>query len=180
MENGQSNLCFIAPARTVQELESNVENLLLERVMSNPRAAHTLANAKPVSPWLAMALPDFGGHDPAPAPGLIAVGDASSFIDPFTGSGILMALQSGELAARVISQNWRLSPAAISHAYRSAYGAAFRSRLRYCAWLRRAAFASPFCTQVLFPLFAAGANLRRVVAHATRSSPAGYIEMNER
>jgi flavin-dependent dehydrogenase len=60
-------------------------------------------HAEPASDWLAVSLESFGRHSPAPAVGLLAIGDAASFIDPFTGSGMLMALESGELVAGAIA-----------------------------------------------------------------------------
>ena len=59
------------------------------------------------APWLAVTLESFGRHQIAPAKGLLTIGDAASFIDPFTGSGMLMALQSGELVAGIIADHFR-------------------------------------------------------------------------
>ncbi len=105
IEDGRSNLCFIASARDVRAYGANAERVMREIVCQNARAAHTLANARARSPWLAVTLESFGRHQIAPAKGLLTIGDAASFIDPFTGSGMLMALESGELAAQVIADH---------------------------------------------------------------------------
>ena len=57
------------------------------------------------------------------APGAILVGDASGFLDPFTGQGIFLALVGAEHAARAICDG--------------AYGAYARWRVDDLAWRRR-------------------------------------------
>lgn len=105
VEGGRSNLCFIARARDVRACASDPARVMREVVQTNLRAARTLAGARLASEWLSVAIESFGRRELAPAAGLLAVGDAASFIDPFTGSGMLMALESGELAADVIARH---------------------------------------------------------------------------
>jgi flavin-dependent dehydrogenase len=104
VERGLSNLCFIVAARDVRARGSDAARVMREVVASNRRAAETLKDARVESAWLAVALEGFGRFGVAPASGLLAVGDAASFIDPFTGSGMLMALESGELAATTVAR----------------------------------------------------------------------------
>jgi flavin-dependent dehydrogenase len=104
VERGRSNLCFIVAAVDVRARGSDAERVMREVVMSNRRAAESLKDARVASQWLAVALEGFGKFAVAPTPGLLTVGDAASFIDPFTGSGMLMALEGGELAADVIAR----------------------------------------------------------------------------
>ncbi len=73
-----------------------------ESVMKNRRAAYTLEHAEPESEWLSASWERFGRQRPSPAKGLLAIGDSAAFIDPFTGSGMLMAFESGELVAEMI------------------------------------------------------------------------------
>ncbi|HEX6622826.1 MAG TPA: FAD-dependent monooxygenase, partial [Pyrinomonadaceae bacterium] len=105
VEGGAHNLCFIARAADVRARGSDAARLMREVVMRNRRAAVTLDGARASDRWLGVALQSFGRYKPVPAEGLITVGDAASFIDPFTGSGMLMALESGELAAQVIARH---------------------------------------------------------------------------
>jgi flavin-dependent dehydrogenase len=174
VEGGLSNLCFIARARDVRARGSDAERLMREVLMENKRAAETLAVARPVNEWLGVALESFGRHEPVPAEGLLAVGDAAAFIDPFTGSGMLMALESGELAASALA-DWlpraRLGVegfAALARVYSASYGARFDARLRLCGLLRRAAFAPQSLTEIATLALGASARLRRGVARATR------------
>src|SRR5215831_180983 len=81
IEDGLSNLCFIASARDVRACGADPERVMREIVCHNRRAAQTLGSASARSPWLAVTLESFGRHEIAPADGLLAIGDAASFID---------------------------------------------------------------------------------------------------
>jgi geranylgeranyl reductase family protein len=172
IENGLSNLCFIASARDVRAKDADADRVMREVVCQNQRAAVTLQHARLNSPWLAVSLEGFGRSSVAPAKGLLSIGDAASFIDPFTGSGMLMALESGELAAGTISDY--LNQAAtirnldtLQLAYARRYRETFDSRLRLCAWLRRAAFV-PGVAAAAINLAGANEVVRRKLAQATR------------
>jgi flavin-dependent dehydrogenase len=182
VEGGLSNLCFIARAADVRERGSDAGRVMREVLMRNARAAETLAGARAVTEWLGVALESFGRHEPVPAEGLLAVGDAAAFIDPFTGSGMLMALESGELAASALAGWLPLSRRgggedfeALARLYRARYGERFDARLRLCGLLRRAAFAPRPLTEIATLILRSSARLRRGVARATRGSafPAG-------
>jgi len=114
---------------------------------------------------------------------LLAIGDAASFIDPFTGSGMLMALESGELAAKVIADRLDLirkgALGEIGMTYRTEYQARFRSRLRLCSIMRRAAFV-PGLAQLAIRIFGASDSLRRRVSQATRGGPGETYRLPER
>ena len=172
IEAGLSNLCFIVNARDVRACQSDADRVMREVVCQNQRAAQTLKHAQVQSEWLAVSLEGFGRRSASPAKGLLAIGDAASFIDPFTGSGMLMALESGDLAARVIAD--RLHPSRdavreIGKAYERLYNQHFSSRLRLSSMMRRAAFV-PGLADVAIRLFGASETLRRRVTRGTRSS----------
>jgi flavin-dependent dehydrogenase len=183
VEGGASNLCFFARARDVRERGGDAARVMREVLMRNRRAAETLANASAKTRWLAVAVESFGRRDPAPAPGLIAAGDAAAFIDPFTGSGMLMALEGGELAANAVARaldatrsreaaptpSHDLNFDALAREYRAAYDERFGARLRLCGMLRRAAFAPPAFAEFAVLALGASARLRRGLARATRS-----------
>jgi flavin-dependent dehydrogenase len=178
VENGLSNLCFIARARDVRACGSDAERVMREVLMKNRRAAHTLADARATTQWLGVALESFGRRELIPAEGLMTIGDAASFIDPFTGSGMLMALEGGELAAETIA-SWlprargdevEAAPdfAALAGAYEARYAERFDARLRLCNWLRRAAFAPQALAEAAVLALGASESLRRRIARATR------------
>jgi flavin-dependent dehydrogenase len=179
IEGGFSNLCFIVNARDVRACQSNADRVMREIVCRNRRAAKTLASANVESEWLAVSLEGFGRHSVAPAAGLLAIGDAASFIDPFTGSGMLMALESGELAAKIVIP--RLDqirngtcPVDLGSNYEQHYARQFGSRLRFCSWMRRAAFV-PGLAEVAVRLCGGSDALRRRITRATRSNSQGNL-----
>ncbi|HKN83141.1 MAG TPA: NAD(P)/FAD-dependent oxidoreductase, partial [Pyrinomonadaceae bacterium] len=88
IEDEISNLCFIISAEQVKRHHSDPETVMRELVMRNRRAAYTLAHAEAESEWLSASWERFGPQLPNPAHGLLAIGDAAAFIDPFTGSGM--------------------------------------------------------------------------------------------
>ena len=181
IENGLSNVCFIVAAKDVRQLHSDPDSVLQNTLMTNRRAAQVLASATRSSEWLSVSLDSFGLQDPAPRPGLIAIGDSASFIDPFTGSGMLMALESGELAAKLILKRRDLfsmvsnsGSAArkqlidLAEDYALEYRRAFGPRLRTCRWLRRTAY-NPRLADLIILLCGVSERFRNRVARATRS-----------
>ena len=164
-----SNLCFIISAEHVKRCHSDPERVMREMVLQNPRARHTLEAAQTTSEWLSASWEQFGRQSPAPAKGLLAIGDAAAFIDPFTGSGMLMAFESGELAAEVIVRHrHELESTSLAADYTASYRKKFDSRLKICSLLRRAAF-SPRLTELGVAIFGASERFRNRVARATRS-----------
>jgi flavin-dependent dehydrogenase len=141
--------------------------------MKNARANHTLAEARARTQWLSVSLDSFGRRNPCPARGLLTVGDAAAFIDPFTGSGMLMALESGLVAADIIARHLvmlrkNLGFESLAGEYLEEYFKRFNQRLRISGLLRRAAFVPHLAEAVIF-IFGMSAGLRRKLARATRN-----------
>jgi flavin-dependent dehydrogenase len=155
----------------VKRHHSDPDVIVRELVMKNRRAAHTLAGAQLESEWLSASWERFGRRQPNPANGLLAIGDAAAFIDPFTGSGMLMAFESGELAADVIVRHRdKLTKIeSIGAAYGTEYVQKFDSRLRISGWLRRAAF-KPRLAGLGIALCGASKHFRSRIARATRAA----------
>jgi flavin-dependent dehydrogenase len=174
VEGGVSNLCFIVAANDVRRYGSDPQVILREVVMKNPRAAYTLSQARARTPWLSVSLETFGRRTLVPANGMLTVGDAAAFIDPFTGSGMLMALESGQAAAGIITRHLALLRQqtgfeSMAKDYRAEYQRRFQSRLRVSGLLRRAAFV-PHLDEAAILLFGRSSHLRRKLARATRHS----------
>jgi menaquinone-9 beta-reductase len=171
VEAGTSNLCFIIAAESVKRCNSDPNVVLRECVMKNRRAAHTLETAEVCSEWLSASWERFGRQRPSPAPGLLAIGDSAAFIDPFTGSGMLMAFESGELVAQTILR--QQNKQSLEADYTVAYRQAFDSRLRICGLLRRAAF-SPRLAELGIAICGASERFRNRLVRATRAHPKSH------
>lgn len=172
VEDGLCNLCFIVGAGDVRARAGSAERLVRELVCANQRAARTLSSAEPVTPWASASIERFGPAALAPSENLLVIGDAASFIDPFTGSGILLALENSALLARVISDRWRNGARnweELASAYERAYRARFSRRWRMTAILRHVIFASPSLLEVGIASLNASAWLTKTIACATRS-----------
>jgi menaquinone-9 beta-reductase len=143
VENDRTNLCFITTEATLREARGDREKLLDLTMRSNPAARRRLLNAVIDGEWVGTGPLTYGRR--RSIPGLISIGDAGAFIDPFTGSGILLALRAAELAAEVIRQAFFAGvrdAGAIAKRYDQLYRARFTWRFRACAFLRAVAFNS--------------------------------------
>jgi len=174
IENGLSNFCFIASADDVRRCNSNPMTVINRTVLKNSRALRTLRTARPITDWLSVSLGAFGRQDLVPAEGLLTIGDAAAFIDPFTGSGMLMALQSGEVAAKTILEHLDglgnpASLKSLTDQYRLRYAQTFDSRLRISRFLRHAAYV-PRLAEAVIRCVGASTVLRRKLALLTRGA----------
>jgi flavin-dependent dehydrogenase len=165
VEKGMGNHCFLIKAEIVKEFGGDAEKILQNVIFQNRRARETMQHSRPTYEWLAVAVDGFGLKSLNPAPNLIAVGDAGAFIDPFTGSGMLMALESGEILAGAVEKN--LTTAQIAENYRILHTAKFRQRLRVCRLMRQAAFA-PNMAKWIISILSLTEKPRRILARATR------------
>jgi len=157
VENGLYNLCFIVREEQARAFGKDFWKLVREVVCSNQRAAITLNRAEAASSWHSTTLQDFGYASLSTADNLFAVGDAAAFIDPFTGSGMLLALESSSLLAKAIDEHFTLGPFVelkqLQRNYLQNYKAKFKKRFAYCLILRNLAFASPLFIELAAFLF---------------------------
>lgn len=138
IEDGAANLCFLVRADEVKRLGSSTNRMLSELLFQNARAKRCLAHAEPVGDWLAVSIDRFGKKELRPAANLFTVGDSAAFIDPFTGSGMLMALEGSDILAQSICRGKTLDE--IYDVYARNYTQIFKKRLRISAYLRKGAF----------------------------------------
>ncbi|HEY7545454.1 MAG TPA: tryptophan 7-halogenase [Blastocatellia bacterium] len=170
IEDGLVNLCFIASERAIKESGGDAAKVVERTVKNNSLARQRLLHAEAEGRWLVVGPLQFGARRLAQS-GVLAVGDASGMIDPFTGTGIQIALRAGELAAEAIikafDSNGELLPLALDH-YQSSYEREFGKRMKVAALLRRAAF-SPQTANLLAALLARAPRLARRLLLATRA-----------
>ncbi len=165
VEDDLANFCFLVRAEVVREFSSNARQIIKNLIFQNRRAAETLARARPVRDWLAVSIDGFGEKNLHAAKNLFAVGDAGAFIDPFTGSGMLMAFESAEILANAITENSAVET--IAARYKIEHARRFGRRLFVCSLLRRAAFA-PALAGVFISALSVGNTPRKFLARATR------------
>lgn len=166
VENDRANHCFLMRADVVKEFGGDASKIVENVVFENKRARATMQNAAPVLDWLAVSVEGFGRRDLNPARNLLTVGDAAAFIDPFTGSGMLMAFESAEILARTIAEN---APAEIAANYQILHRQKFQNRLRVCSILRRAVFV-PNLAKFAVSALSLSAGARQILARSTRQS----------
>ena len=166
VENGLANHCFLIKAEIVKEFAGDANEIVENVIFQNTRARKTLQNAAPVDDWLAVTIDSFGAKNLNPAPNLFAVGDAAAFIDPFTGSGMLMALESAKILGETITEN-QFALEKIAAIYPARHAEKFRRRLLICSLMRRAAFA-PALAKTLISALSYGEMPRRLLARSTR------------
>lgn len=166
VEDGVTNCCFIIRADTVRAHGNDPGRVWREVFLKNPRAFEAMNAAEPEFDWIAVSIDVFGEKDLTPAPGLISVGDAAAFIDPFTGSGMLMALESSELLAECVTAD-PFSFSQISKNYHAAYHRKFGRRLALCKLMRPASF-SPALAESLIFILGLNKTLRHFLTKNTR------------
>ena len=166
IEGGLANLCFLVRSSVVRHLRSDAGEVVRRVVMSNKRASETLDGAEPAHDWTAVPLGNYGRKELNPALGVFCVGDAAAFIDPFTGSGMLLALESAQILSAAITAETE-NPARIAAAYSDAHKRMFSSRLLTASMLRRAAFIPLLADSVIRAASASNA-LTEMLARFTR------------
>jgi len=96
IEAGRTNVCGLAPESFLSRLSFEYDDI----VMHCPALADRIKPLRRVSHWFSTGPLQYGqGFDERGAQAYPA-GDALSFVDPFTGSGLLAAVRSGAMAGR--------------------------------------------------------------------------------
>jgi flavin-dependent dehydrogenase len=171
VEQSAANFCFLIKAGEVKRFNGKPNKIMEELVFKNKRAYTCLKDAEPIGDWLAVSIDSFGKKELRPAANLFTVGDSAAFIDPFTGSGMLMALEGARLLAGCIAA--AASTDEIASNYARAYRQNFSKRLWVCAPLRKGAFMPNLAGAVITALSLSKKPIE-FLARATRPAlPAG-------
>jgi len=93
----RANLSIVVPLAHAAPWSGRLETFFTARVRQLPHLARRLAGARIVAPVSAMGPLAYGVGVPRVG-GVLLVGDAAGFFDPFTGEGIYAALRGAELA----------------------------------------------------------------------------------
>lgn len=103
VEDDLVNLCFIVDERTLKTAGGDPARVIETSLMNNRLARDRLRDARVAGKWYSAGPLTFGRRRLA-RNGIIAIGDASGMIDPFTGTGIQIALRTGEMASEAICE----------------------------------------------------------------------------
>ncbi len=125
------NLGLVVPLSHAAPWSGRLHDFLAARVRQLPHLARRLAGASRVAPIRALG-PLAHRVAPPRVGGVVLVGDAAGFYDPFTGEGIFTALRSAELVAETIARALRSDDVSVGAlaAYEQARRDAFRGKER--------------------------------------------------
>jgi geranylgeranyl reductase family protein len=125
------NLGLVVPLAHAAPWSGRLDAFLDARVRQLPHLARRLAGAARVAPIQALG-PLAHRVDPPRVGGVLLIGDAAGFYDPFTGEGVFTALRSAELAVETISAALRADDVSVGAlaAYERARRQAFAGKAR--------------------------------------------------
>jgi menaquinone-9 beta-reductase len=107
LADGRVNMSLVVPLAHAAPYSDRLEQFLAARVKQMPHVTERLAGAERVEPVRAMGPLAYRVTRPREG-GVLLLGDASGFYDPFTGEGVFTALRSAELAVDVVTRALRL------------------------------------------------------------------------
>lgn len=164
---GLTNYCFLVKSGVARQFGGDADKIIRNVVSRNKRAAETLLRAETTIDWLAVSVDSFGRKSGNTASNLFSIGDSAAFIDPFTGSGMLIAFESAAMLAESIAL-YQYSLASIAEYYLEKYSQTFTRRLKICSFLRRAAFV-PYLPTLAISLLNLSERGSGLLAASTRS-----------
>jgi flavin-dependent dehydrogenase len=131
------NLGLIVPLDHAAPWSGRLSDFLVARVRQLPHLAGRLAGAVPVEPVRALGPLAHRVTTP-PVGGVLLVGDAAGFYDPFTGEGVFTALRSAELAVETALRALRSGDVSVDGlaAYERARRAVFGGKERVTRMLQ--------------------------------------------
>ena len=125
------NLSLVVPLAHAVPWRARLEDFFAARVKQLSHLARRLVGAVRVAPIASLGPLAYRVAPPSEG-GVLFVGDAAGFYDPFTGEGIFSALRSAELAAETVAGALRADDvsAATLRVYERARRAAFADKAR--------------------------------------------------
>ncbi|HEY2846142.1 MAG TPA: FAD-dependent monooxygenase [Bryobacteraceae bacterium] len=99
IEGGRTNVCGLAPESFLSRFGFEYDAI----AMQCPALSRRLAPLRRAMPWISTGPLQYGQAFET-SEHVYPAGDALSFVDPFTGSGLLAAVRSGAMAGRAAAQ----------------------------------------------------------------------------
>ena len=137
VEGGITNICGLVHASRLTHHKGRWESFVDEIRSEEPALEAMYARYTPAQEHFLASEPVIFRARSAVEHGIFMVGDASGIIDPLTGNGMAMAIQSALVAAPFIVEALRGGRARAEDAYRQRHHELFARRI---GWARRAAF----------------------------------------
>jgi flavin-dependent dehydrogenase len=135
VEGGVTNICGLVHATRIAHLKGRWDAFVHEIREEEPRLETMYARFEPAQDAFLSSEPViFRGRSPV-VDGIFMIGDASGVIDPLTGNGMAMAMQSAVIAAPFVAR--ALADRGAEDAYRARHAEIFLPRI---AWSRRVAY----------------------------------------
>lgn len=131
-----ANVCMMMNASLAKSMHGKFNEFIQATIGQNPAAAEYLSKSCRISEFCTTSDINLAGITPQPHTGpnaLIQIGDAYITVDPFTGSGMAHALETGIMAAEIVHegiQNNQTYACMQSH-YQATYQRHFQTRLRF-------------------------------------------------
>ena len=131
---GLVNLSLVVPLAHARPYRGRMEAFFHARLKQLRYLAPRIAGMTPAGPLMVMGPLAYRVREPR-AGGVLLVGDAAGFFDPFTGEGLFTALRSAELAVEV--GHAALARGDLSAGALAPYAAARRRAFRDKEWVTR-------------------------------------------
>ncbi|MGH9866809.1 MAG: NAD(P)/FAD-dependent oxidoreductase [Candidatus Polarisedimenticolia bacterium] len=132
--SGLANVTMVLTPRAMAQARGHVAEYFHGALARHPELGRRTQGAARISP--VRGLGPLACTASRVASGRLAlVGDASGFVDPFTGEGVFVALESARLLAASVVERDPGDPEGLRR-YERAHASAFRSKLRLCRLLQ--------------------------------------------
>lgn len=170
VENGVVNLAALATPKVAQEAHHDLDTLLSRLGRESPPLSRDLEGLSPLPGPILVSEPVHLGSHGCLAGDVLLVGDAAGVIDPYTGTGMSLALLTGEAAARPILEflAGRLDADGLKRAHGRTCRAVLRRRF-FVSRLFRSVFYGGILSCLVHP---AAAPLARLAVRLTRGAAA--------
>lgn len=162
VENGRANHCFIIETKMARKYGGDADGIMREVIFRNTSVRKALEGAQRKFGWIAVSVDKFGRQSSAELENLVSIGDARAFIDPFTGSGMLMALESSELLANAIGKSKLEEAGNIKERFEADHRRETKKRLMICSLIRGLAFSPRLAGLVIGAGSLSGSILERI------------------
>ncbi|HEY6139668.1 MAG TPA: NAD(P)/FAD-dependent oxidoreductase [Thermoanaerobaculia bacterium] len=137
VENGITNICGLVHASRLAHHKGRWDAFVEEIRAEEPALETMYARYAPAQDGFLSSEPVIFRARSAVEHGIFMIGDASGIVDPLTGNGMAMAIQSALVAAPFIVEALRGDRARAEDGYRRQHHEFFAKRIH---WSRRAAF----------------------------------------